>query len=159
MACLREPAESLRNTFFRCHFTVSLLTSSVRAISLFDMPFCSSCRISDSLAVSSALVATAWREGRPDSTRDVGRAGAGIRRNPAPAPDAPESAAARVDAKIKTAIEKGVGYLRSQQRPDGLRLPVHGQAERMVGEQPGRAGPVARRLGVPDGVGNVAVLD
>jgi hypothetical protein len=29
----------------------------------------------------------------------------------------------------------------------------------MVGEQPGRAGPVARRLGVPDGVGNVAVLD
>ncbi len=28
----------------------------------------------------------------------------------------------------------------------------------MVGEQPGRAGPVARRLGVPDGVDNLAVL-
>jgi hypothetical protein len=46
-----------------------------------------------------------------------------------------------------------------QQRPDGLRLPVHGQAERMVGEQPGRVRPVARRLGVPDGVGNLAMLD
>ena len=45
-----------------------------------------------------------------------------------------------------------------QQRLDGLRLPVEGQAERMVGEQPGRIGPVARRLGVPDGVGNLAML-
>ena len=46
-----------------------------------------------------------------------------------------------------------------QQRPDGLCLPVHGQAERMVGEQPGRIRPVARRLSVPDGVGNLAMLD
>ncbi len=45
-----------------------------------------------------------------------------------------------------------------QQRLDGLRLPVEGQAERMVGQQPGRVGPVARRLGVPDAVGNLAVL-
>ena len=46
-----------------------------------------------------------------------------------------------------------------QQRLDGLRLPVERQAERIVGEQPGRAGPVARRLGVPDGLDHLAVLD
>ena len=45
-----------------------------------------------------------------------------------------------------------------QQRLDGLRLPVEGQAERMVGEQPGRIMPVAGRLGVPDGLDHVAVL-
>ena len=45
-----------------------------------------------------------------------------------------------------------------QQRLDGLRLPVERQAERMVGEQPGRVGPVARRLGVPDGLGYLAML-
>ena len=46
-----------------------------------------------------------------------------------------------------------------QQRPHGLRLPVQGQAERMIGEQPGRAGPVARRLGVPDGLSHLALPD
>ena len=45
-----------------------------------------------------------------------------------------------------------------QQRLDGLLLPVERQAERMVGEQPGRAGPVARRLRMPDGVSNPAML-
>jgi hypothetical protein len=35
-ACLREPADSLANRFFRCHFTVSSLISIARAISLFD---------------------------------------------------------------------------------------------------------------------------
>jgi len=35
------------------------------------------------------------------------------------------------------------------QRLDGLRLPVERQAERMVGEQPGRARRVTRRLRVP----------
>ena len=44
------------------------------------------------------------------------------------------------------------------QRLHGLRLPVERQAERMVGEQPGRLRPVARRLGVPDGLGHLAVL-
>jgi hypothetical protein len=44
-----------------------------------------------------------------------------------------------------------------QQRPDGLLLPVHRQAERMVGQQPGRISPVTRRLGVPDGVGSLAM--
>ena len=45
-----------------------------------------------------------------------------------------------------------------QQRLDGLRLTVERQAERMVGQQPGRVGPVARRLGVPDGLDHLAVL-
>ncbi len=45
------------------------------------------------------------------------------------------------------------------QRLHGRRLPVERQAERMVGEQPGRGGPVARRLGVPDAVDHLAVLD
>jgi hypothetical protein len=45
----------------------------------------------------------------------------------------------------------------SQQRLDGLRLPVEGQAERMVGEQPGRIRPVARRLRVPDGLDHLAL--
>ena len=40
---------------------------------------------------------------------------------------------------------------------DGLRLPVEGKAGRMVGEQPRRAGPVACRLSMPDGVGDLAV--
>ena len=43
------------------------------------------------------------------------------------------------------------------QRLHGLRLPVERQAERMVGEQPGRVGPVARRLGVPDGLDHLAL--
>jgi hypothetical protein len=37
-------------------------------------------------------------------------------------------------------------------------VPVERQAERMVGEQPGRIMPVARRLGVPDGLDHVAML-
>ena len=45
-----------------------------------------------------------------------------------------------------------------QQRLDGLRLPVQRQAERMVGQQPGRVGPVARRLRVPDGLDHLAML-
>jgi hypothetical protein len=45
-----------------------------------------------------------------------------------------------------------------QHRLDGLRLPVEGQAERMVGEQPGRGGPVTCRLGVPDGLDRLAML-
>ena len=45
-----------------------------------------------------------------------------------------------------------------QQRLHGLRLPVERQAERMVGEQPGRIRPVARRLRVPDGLDHLAVL-
>jgi len=47
---------------------------------------------------------------------------------------------------------------RPHQRLDGLRLAVERQAERMIGEQPGRAGPVARRLRMADGVDNLAVL-
>ena len=39
----------------------------------------------------------------------------------------------------------------------GLRLPVEHQAERMVGEQPGRISPVARRLRVPDSVHHLAL--
>ena len=46
-----------------------------------------------------------------------------------------------------------------QQRLDGLRLPVERQAERMIGKQSCRIGPVARRLGVPDAVDNLPVLD
>ena len=45
------------------------------------------------------------------------------------------------------------------QRQHGLRLPVERQAERMVGQQPGRLGPVACRLGVPDGVDDLALPD
>jgi hypothetical protein len=44
------------------------------------------------------------------------------------------------------------------QRLHGLRLPVERQAERMVGQQLGRLWPVAGRLGVPDGLGRLAVL-
>ena len=44
-----------------------------------------------------------------------------------------------------------------QQHLDGLGLPVEGQAERMIGQQPGRVRPVARCLRVPDGVGDLAV--
>ncbi len=44
-----------------------------------------------------------------------------------------------------------------QQRLHGLRLPVEGQAERMVGQQPGRISPVARRLRVPDDVDDLAL--
>ena len=43
------------------------------------------------------------------------------------------------------------------QRLHGLRLPVEGQAERMVSEQPGRIGPVPRRLGLPDSLGHLAL--
>ena len=43
-------------------------------------------------------------------------------------------------------------------RLHGLHLPVKHQAERMVGQQPGRLGPVARRLHVPDAVDNLAML-
>jgi hypothetical protein len=45
------------------------------------------------------------------------------------------------------------------QRLHGLRLPVEGQGERMVGEQPGGVGPVARRLRVPDSVDHLALPD
>ena len=38
---------------------------------------------------------------------------------PAPAPEAPEAAAAPLDAQIAAAIEKGVAFLRSQQRASG----------------------------------------
>jgi hypothetical protein len=44
------------------------------------------------------------------------------------------------------------------QRLDSLGLPVEGQAERMVGQQPDRISPVARRLDVPDGLGHLAML-
>src|ERR1039457_3461753 len=47
---------------------------------------------------------------------------------------------------------------RPRQRLDGLRLAVERQAERMIGEQPGPAGPAARRLSMADGVNNLAVL-
>ena len=45
------------------------------------------------------------------------------------------------------------------QRLHRLRLPVERQAEGMVGQQPGRVGPVAGRLGVPDGVDRPALPD
>ena len=46
-----------------------------------------------------------------------------------------------------------------QQRLQGLRVPVEHQAERAVGEQPGRVGPVTRCLGVPDGLDRLALLE
>ena len=45
------------------------------------------------------------------------------------------------------------------QRLDRLHLAIEREAERMVGEQPGRGGPVARLLGMPDGVGHLAMPD
>ena len=56
------------------------------------------------------------------------------------------------------ALSDGTRRKGLQQRLDGLRLSVQRQAERVVGEQPGRIGPVARRLGMPDGVDDLAVL-
>jgi hypothetical protein len=55
-----------------------------------------------------------------------------------------------------------LGLIRSrregpQQRLDGLCLPIEHHAEGVVGEQPGRVGPVAGRLGMPDGVGHLAL--
>ena len=57
----------------------------------------------------------------------------------------------------------GVNVARSrregpQQRLDRLRLAVEREAERMVAEQPGRVRPVARLLGMADGVGHLAML-
>ena len=46
-----------------------------------------------------------------------------------------------------------------RQRQHRLRLPVERQAEGMVGQQPGRVRPVARRLGVPDRVDHPALPD
>ena len=45
-----------------------------------------------------------------------------------------------------------------RQRQHGLRRPVQRQAERMISQQPGRVRPVARRLRMPDGLSDVAVL-
>ena len=57
--------------------------------------------------------------------------------------------------------ELGVGGGAQREGPhqhlDGPRLPVECEAERMVGQQPGRLGPVSRRLGVPDGVDDLAM--
>ena len=50
----------------------------------------------------------------------------------------------------------GPGREGPQQRRHRPRLAVEGQAERVVGEQPGRLGPVTGRLQVPDGVGGLA---
>jgi hypothetical protein len=44
-----------------------------------------------------------------------------------------------------------------QQRLDGLCLPVEHHAEGVASEQPCHAGPVAGRLGVPDGIGYLAM--
>jgi len=44
------------------------------------------------------------------------------------------------------------------QRLQSLRIPVQRQAERMIGEQPGRVSPVARRLSMPDRLDNLAML-
>ena len=45
-----------------------------------------------------------------------------------------------------------------QQRLQGLRVAVEHEAEAMVGQHPRRLGPSARRLGVPYGVDDLAVL-
>ena len=71
---------------------------------------------------------------------------------------------ASLDKINSRAHQRQLGVIRAlreglHQRLDGLRLPVERQAERMVGEQPGRRGPVARRLGVPDRVDDLAMLD
>lgn len=42
----------------------------------------------------------------------------------------------------------------TQQRLDGVRLAVQGQAQGMVGEQMGRLGPGARGLEMLDGIGD-----
>ncbi len=68
---------------------------------------------------------------------------------------------ASLDQVNGCAYQGQLGVIRARregphQRLHGLRLPVEGQAERMVGEQPGRLRPVAGRLGVPDGLGHLA---
>ena len=62
------------------------------------------------------------------------------------------------------AHQRQLGVIRARregphQRLHGLRLPVEGQAERMVGQQPGRISPAARRLRMPDGVDHLALPD
>ncbi len=49
------------------------------------------------------------------------------------------------------------GRERPHQGSDGLGAPVEHQAEGLVGEQPSRFRPVAGRLGMPDGIGRLAV--
>jgi hypothetical protein len=49
------------------------------------------------------------------------------------------------------------GRERAQQRGHRAGLPVEGQAEGMVGEQPRRPGPVTGRLQVAHGLGDLAV--
>src|SRR5580704_1773130 len=56
------------------------------------------------------------------------------------------------------ALGNGTWRERMQQGLDGLRLSVKRQAERVVGEQTRRGGPVTRGLGMPDGVNDLAVL-
>ena len=46
----------------------------------------------------------------------------------------------------------------SQQHLDGPCLPVERQGERMIGQQPGRITPVARRLGMPNGFDHMTAL-
>jgi hypothetical protein len=67
-----------------------------------------------------------------------------------------EQVAARAD-EGQLGIGGGAGREGPDQHLDGPGLPVQGQAQRMVGQQPGRLGPVARRLGVPDGVDGLAM--
>jgi hypothetical protein len=61
------------------------------------------------------------------------------------------------ERKIR-ALSNGTWREGPQQRPDGLSLSVKRQAERAVGQQPRRIGPVTRRLSMPDGVDDLAML-
>ena len=71
----------------------------------------------------------------------------------------PGKIAGRAGEREIRALGNGTGRERAHQGLDGLRLPVQGQAERMVCEQPRRAGPVTRGLSMPDGVSDLAVPD
>ena len=70
----------------------------------------------------------------------------------------PSKIAGRAREREIRALSHGTRREGPQQRLDGLSLSVKRQAERVVGEQPRRVGPVIRRLGMTDGVDGLAVL-
>jgi len=64
----------------------------------------------------------------------------------------------RVDQGQLRGLRAGRGREGAQQCRHGSRLAVQGHAERVVGEQAGRLGPLASGLQVPDGVGGLRVV-
>ena len=108
------------------------------------MPSLASRLLVPALLVSAAFLARAAGAGDPPPTPVP---------DPAPAPDAPpdepESHAAPLDAQIAAAIQKGIGYLRTQQKSGGSWGEINSKNPTYVGKGTGYthpAGPTAMAL-------------